>query len=93
MRGALGRTHDRQFHKSSTTLDQFAQAIEQASRRYFQLVIIVGDLRLGQDKHLAIYWSKDWMQGSKRKPRVEQKMLELTRTQRSRQVEKLLKSS
>jgi hypothetical protein len=77
--------------ESSTTLDQLAQAIEQASRRYFQLVIMVGVSGSGKTNTLQSIGQRTGCKVLNVNLELSKKMLELTRTQRSRQVEKLLK--
>ena len=77
--------------ESSTTLDQLSQAIEQASRRYFQLVIMVGVSGSGKTNTLQSIGQRTGCKVLNVNLELSKKMLELTRTQRSRQVEKLLK--
>lgn len=77
--------------ESSTTLDELAQAIEQASRRYFQLVIMVGISGSGKTNTLQSIGQRTGCKVLNVNLELSKKMLELTRTQRSRQVEKLLK--
>ena len=77
--------------ESSTTLDQLAQAIEQASRRYFQLVIMVGVSGSGKTNTLQSIGQRTGCKVLNVNLELSKKMLELTRMQRSRQVERLLK--
>ena len=72
-----------------TALDE---AIQQSSNQYFRLVILAGAPGSGKTAALQSIAHKAGCQVVNVNLELSKKMLELTRTQRSRQVEPLLKS-
>mgnify|MGYP001315016637 CR=1 FL=1 len=75
----------------SETVVQLEQAIEQVASQYFRLVILVGAPASGKTTALQSVGQKLGCQVLNVNLELSKKMLELTRTQRSRQVERLLK--
>lgn len=75
----------------SETVAQLEQAIEQVASQYFRLVILVGAPASGKTTALQSVGQKLGCQVLNVNLELSKKMLELTRTQRSRQVERLLK--
>lgn len=74
------------------TLTQLEEAIQQSSSQYFRLVILAGVPGSGKTAALQSVAQKAGCQVVNVNLELSKKMLELTRTQRSRQVEPLLKS-
>jgi len=72
-------------------VNELGQAIEQAAGQYFRLVILAGTHRAGKTAALQSVAQKLGCQLVNVNLELSKKMLELTRTQRSRQVERLLK--
>ena len=75
----------------SETVAQLEQAIEQVASQYFRLVILVGAPASGKTTALQSVGQKLGCQVLNVNLELSKKMLELTRTQRSRQAERLLK--
>lgn len=75
----------------SETVVQLEQAIKQVASQYFRLVILVGAPASGKTTALQSVGQKLGCQVLNVNLELSKKMLELTRTQRSRQVERLLK--
>ncbi len=76
---------------SATTLAKVETAIQQAASQYFRLVILAGIPGSGKTAALqSIAYEAGW-QVVNVNLELSKNMLELTRTQRSRQVERLLK--
>lgn len=67
------------------------QAIEQASSQYFRLVVLVGALGSGKTNALQSVAQNPGCQMVNVNLELSKRMLELTRAQRSRQIERLLK--
>lgn len=76
---------------ASATQNQLKQAIGQASSQYFRLVILAGAPGSGKTTTLRAVAHNAGCQVVNVNLELSKKMLELTRTQRSRQVERLLK--
>ena len=76
---------------SGVILAQLEQAIEQAASQYFRLVILAGLPGSGKTATLQSVAQKIGCQVVNVNLELSKRMLELTRTQRSRQVERLLK--
>ena len=74
--------------ESATTLEQ---AIEQAARQYHRLVVLAGVPGSGKTAALQSVAQNLGCQLLNVNLELSKKMLELTRTQRSRQVERLLR--
>ena len=72
-------------------IEQLEQAIQQAAGQYFRLVILAGTPGSGKTAALQSVAQKLGCQLVNVNLELSKKMLELTRTQRSRQVERLLK--
>lgn len=72
-------------------VNELGQAIEQAAGQYFRLVILAGTPGSGKTAALQSVAQKLGCQLVNVNLELSKKMLELTRTQRSRQVERLLK--
>jgi Cdc6-like AAA superfamily ATPase len=72
-------------------VNELGQAIEQAVGQYFRLVILAGTPGSGKTAALQSVAQKLGCQLVNVNLELSKKMLELTRTQRSRQVERLLK--
>ena len=72
-------------------VEDLEQAIEQAAGQYFRLVILAGTPGSGKTAALQSVAQKLGCQLVNVNLELSKKMLELTRTQRSRQVERLLK--
>jgi Cdc6-like AAA superfamily ATPase len=70
---------------------QLEQAIQQAASQYFRLVIVAGAPGSGKTAALQSVAKKAGCELVNVNLELSKKMLELTRTQRSRQVERLLK--
>ena len=70
---------------------QLEQAIQQAASQYFRLVILAGAPASGKTAALQSVTQKLGCQLLNVNLELSKRMLELTRTQRSRQVERLLK--
>lgn len=70
---------------------QLEQAIQQAASQYFRLVILAGAPGSGKTAALQSVAQKTGCELVNVNLELSKKMLELTRTQRSRQVERLLK--
>lgn len=70
---------------------QLEQAIQQAASQYFRLVILAGSPGSGKTSALQTAAKKTGCELVNVNLELSKKMLELTRTQRSRQVERLLK--
>lgn len=75
----------------SETVAQLEHAIEQVASQYFRLVILVGAPASGKTTALQSVAQNLGCQLLNVNLELSKKMLELTRTQRSRQVERLLK--
>jgi len=75
----------------SETVSQLEQSIEQAASQYYRLVILVGAPASGKTTALQTVANNLGCQLLNVNLELSKKMLELTRTQRSRQVERLLK--
>ncbi len=75
----------------SDTITQLEQAIEQVASQYYRLVILVGAPASGKTTALKTVAANLDCQVVNVNLELSKKMLELTRTQRSRQVERLLK--
>lgn len=75
----------------SVTLTQLEEAIHQASDQYFRLVILAGLPGSGKTATLQSIGHRLGYQVVNVNLELSKRMLELTRTQRSRQVERLLK--
>ena len=73
------------------TVAQLEQAIEQVASQYFRLVILVGAPASGKTTALQTVAKNLGCPLLNVNLELSKKMLELTRTQRSRQVERLLK--
>ena len=73
------------------TLTQLEEAIQQASSQYFRLVILAGLPGSGKTATLQSIGHRLGCQVVNVNLELSKRMLELTRTQRSRQVERLLK--
>ena len=73
------------------TVAKLEQAIEQVASQYYRLVILVGAPATGKTTALQSMGQKLGCQLVNVNLELSKKMLELTRTQRSRQVERLLK--
>jgi len=73
------------------TATKLEQAIEQAANQYYRLVILAGAPASGKTTALQSVAAKLGCQLVNVNLELSKKMLELTRTQRSRQVERLLK--
>jgi DNA polymerase III delta prime subunit len=73
------------------TAVQLEQAIEQAASQYYRLVILAGAPASGKTTALQCMAQKLGCQLVNVNLELSKRMLELTRTQRSRQVERLLK--
>jgi len=73
------------------TVVKLEQAIEQVASQYYRLVILAGAPASGKTTDLQSVAQKLGCQLLNVKLELSKKMLELTRTQRSRQVERLLK--
>jgi chromosomal replication initiation ATPase DnaA len=71
---------------------KLAQAIQQAAHQYFRLVILAGAPGAGKTAVLQSVAQKVSGQLVNVNLELSKRMLELTRTQRSRQVERLLKA-
>jgi hypothetical protein len=76
---------------ADTKLAALEQAIQQAPGQYFRLVILAGVPGSGKTAALQSIAHKAGCQVVNVNLELSKKMLELTRTQRSRQVERLLK--
>jgi ABC-type uncharacterized transport system ATPase component len=76
---------------SGVILAQLEQAIEQASSQYFRLVILAGPPGSGKTATLQSVAQKIGCQVVNVNLELSKKMLELSRTQRSRQVARLMK--
>jgi len=74
-------------------VDQLEQALHQAASQYFRLVILAGTPGSGKTAALQSVAQKLGCQPVNVNLELSKKMLELTRTQRSRQVERLLKET
>jgi len=72
---------------------QLEQAIQQAASQYFRLVILAGTPGSGKTAALQSVAQKLGCQLVNVNLELSKRMLELTRTQRSRQVERLLKEA
>jgi len=72
-------------------VNELGQAIEQAAGQYFRLVVLAGTPGSGKTAALQSVAQKLGCQLVNVNLELSKKMLELTRTQRSRQVERLLK--
>jgi len=72
-------------------VDALIQAIQKAKNQYYRLVILVGSLSTGKTTSLQTVAKNHGYQLLNVNLELSKKMLELTRTQRSRQVERLLK--
>ncbi len=70
---------------------QLEQAIEQAANQYFRLVILAGPPASGKTATLQSVAQKHGIPLVNVNLELSKRMLELTRTQRSRQAERLLK--
>lgn len=70
---------------------QLEQAIQQAASQYFRLVILAGAPGSGKTSALQAAAKKTGCELVNVNLELSKKMLELTRTQRSRQVDRLLK--
>jgi predicted ATP-binding protein involved in virulence len=79
--------------ESTSDLDQLLETIEQASRRYFPLVILVGVSGSGKTATLQSIGKRAGCNVLNVNLELSKKMLELSRIQRSRQIEKLLKEA
>lgn len=77
--------------RPDATLAQLEEAIQQASNQYFRLVILAGVPGSGKTAALRSIALKAGCQVVNVNLELSKRMLELTRTQRSRQVERLLK--
>ncbi len=77
--------------KADTKLAELEQAIQQAPGQYFRLVILAGVPGSRKTAALQSIAQKGGCQVVNVNLELSKKMLELTRTQRSRQVERLLK--
>ena len=75
----------------SEAVTQLEQAIEQVASQYYRLVILVGAPASGKTTALQTVVKNLGCQLLNVNLELSKKMLELTRTQRSRQVERLLK--
>lgn len=75
----------------SEAVTQLEQAIEQVASQYYRLVILVGAPAAGKTSVLQTLARKLDCLPLNLNLELSRKMLELTRTQRSRQVERLLK--
>ncbi len=75
----------------SEAVTQLEQAIKQVASQYYRLVILVGAPASGKTTALQAVAKKLGCQILNINLELSKKMLELTRTQRSRQVERLLK--
>ena len=73
------------------TAVKLEQAIEQAASQYYRLVILAGAPASGKTAALQAVGQKLGCQLLNVNLQLSKRMLELTRTQRSRQVERLLK--
>lgn len=73
------------------TLTRLGEAIRQAANQYFRLVILAGGPGSGKTAALQSIAHQAGCQIVNVNLELSKKMLELTRTQRSRQVERLLK--
>ena len=76
---------------SGVILAQLEQAIEQASSQYFRLVILAGPPGSGKTATMQSVAQKIGCQLVNVNLELSKKMLELSRTQRSRQVARLMK--
>jgi DNA polymerase III delta prime subunit len=76
---------------SGVILAQLEQAIEQASSQYFRLVILAGPPGSGKTATMQSVAQKIGCQVVNVNLELSKKMLELSRTQRSRQVARLMK--
>jgi hypothetical protein len=76
---------------SDLTLRKLGEAIQQAANQYFRLIILAGVPGSGKTAALQSIAHQDGCQIVNVNLELSKKMLELTRTQRSRQVERLLK--
>jgi hypothetical protein len=74
------------------TVAKLAQAIQQAARQYFRLVILAGAPGAGKTAALQAVAQQVSCQLVNVNLELSKSMLELTRAQRSRQVERLLKA-
>ena len=81
-------THSR---TESDLLTRLEEAIQQAGNQYFRLVILAGPPRSGKTTILQSISQKLGCELVNVNLELSKKMLELTRTQRPRQVERLLK--
>lgn len=79
------------FSSTGETLAQLEEAIQQAANQYFRLVILAGVPGSGKTAALQSVAHKAGCGVVNVNLELSQKMLELTRKQRSRQVERLLK--
>jgi hypothetical protein len=77
--------------ESDAPLNQLEEAIQQASNQYFRLVILAGLPGSGKTATLQSIGHRLGCQVVNVNLELSKRMLELTRTQRSRQVERLLK--
>ena len=77
--------------ESDAPLNQLEEAIQQASSQYFRLVILAGLPGSGKTATLQSIGHRLGCQVVNVNLELSKRMLELTRTQRSRQVERLLK--
>ena len=75
----------------NVTLTQLEEAIQQASDQYFRLVILAGVPGSGKTAAVQSIGHRLGCQVVNVNLELSKRMLELTRTQRSRQVERLLK--
>jgi dephospho-CoA kinase len=75
----------------SLSVTQLEQSIEQVASQYYRLVILVGAPASGKTTALQAVAQNLGCQILNVNLELSKKMLELTRTQRSRQVERLLK--
>ena len=76
---------------TEATVAKLEEAIQQASSQYFRLVILAGAPGSGKTAALQSIAQKAGCQVVNVNLELSKRMLELTRTQRSRQVERLLK--
>lgn len=77
--------------KADVYVTQLQEVIQQASSQYFRLVILAGVPGSGKTAALQSIAQRAGCQVVNVNLELSKKMLELTRTQRSRQVERLLK--
>jgi len=77
--------------RTTALLAKLEQAIQQAASQYFRLVVLAGAPGTGKSVALQAVAQKVGSQLLNVNLELSKRMLELTRTQRSRQVERLLK--